>query len=157
DDQRHFTRLAKLLELERDAEARRAVEMSRKLSPAEAERSGTALVDMTIVDEEAGLGGRYILSLVKRSREKLPWTRLAAGRPVALSPQAADAKLSLRGVVNERTAAGISVAVASLPDELEDVERWRIDLSSDEISSQRQRAALDRAAHAQGDRLAELR
>ena len=63
----------------------------------------------------------------------------------------------MRGVVGRRRDKTLSVAVASLPEELEDIERWRIDLSSDEISSQRQRSALDRAAAARGDRLAQLR
>ena len=47
--------------------------------------------------------------------------------------------------------------MTNLPEELEDVERWRLDLSSDEISSQRQHIALERASAARGDRLAQLR
>mgnify|MGYP001324582844 CR=1 FL=1 len=153
----HFRRLMELLELERETEAGRALERSRRLSPVDAERTGEALVDLAIVDEEAGLGGRYILTLAKRRRIPLPWTRLDAGSPIVLSPDGVDSKLALRGVVSQRRDGAVSVAVASLPEELEDIERWRIDLSSDEISSQRQRSALERAAAARGDRLAQLR
>jgi len=158
----HFRRLIELLELERETEARRAVERGRRLSPVDAERTGDTLVDLAIVDEEAGLGGRYILTLAKRRRTPLPWTRLDAGSPIVLSPDGPEPKgtattISLRGVVSQRRDSTISIAVATLPEELEDIERWRIDLSSDEISSERQRSALERAAAARGDRLAELR
>jgi len=153
----HFARLGRLLELEREAEARRARERGQRLSPAEAERAGHSLVDMVIADEDAGLGGRYLLTLVKRSRVPLPWTRLNVGSPVVLSPSGTDSKLTIRAVVSQRRDASITVAVTSLPEAMEDIERWRLDLSSDEISSERQRAALQRVRTARGDRLAALR
>ena len=81
----HFQRLARLLDLENRVEAQRAVERRRKLKPSEAEKSGTALVDLMIVDEDAGLGGRYLVRFAKRSRGELPWTRLDVGSPVLLS------------------------------------------------------------------------
>ncbi len=152
----HLRRLIDLLELEREAEAARAIEMARRLSPQEAESAGHALVDLAIADEEAGLGGRYLVTLTKRGRVRLPWTRLSVGSPVVLTAQA-DRRVAARGVVYERNDAAIVVAVAQLPDEAEDIEFWRLDLSNDEISSQRQRAALERAIRAKGDRLAELR
>jgi superfamily I DNA and/or RNA helicase len=68
-----------------------------------------------------------------------------------------DSRIAARGVVYERGDTSIAVALAQLPEDAEDVELWRLDLSSDEISSQRQRAALERAMRAQGDRLAQLR
>jgi len=152
----HLPRLARLVELERDAEAQRAVELSRRLSPAEAERAGHALVDLVILDEEAGLGGRYLVTLAKRSRGPLPWTRLGVGSPVVLA-STSDPPLTVRGVVYDRRQQAISIAVGQMPDEAADVDVWRLDLSSDEISSQRQRAALERAQRARGDRLAQLR
>jgi superfamily I DNA and/or RNA helicase len=155
-DHEHLPRLVRLIELEREAEGQRAVELCRKLSPADAERAGHSLVDLVIVDEEAGLGGRYLLKLAKRNRRPLPWTRLRAGSPVMLT-SAADATIAARGVVYDRREEAISVALAQLPDDVEDVDIWRLDLSSDEISSQRQRVALERAIRARGDRLAQLR
>ncbi len=155
-EQGHLQRLLRLIEIEREAEAARAVELCRRLSPADAESAGHSLVDLVVVDEEAGLGGRYLVKLSKRSRRPLPWTRLGVGSPVVLT-SASDVKISARGVVYDRRADAISVAVAQLPDEADDVDVWRLDLSSDEISSQRQRAALERAIRARGDRLAELR
>ncbi len=156
DGHEHLRRLVRLIEIERQAESERAVELCRKLSPSEAERAGHSLVDLVIVDEEAGLGGRYLIKLAKRQRGRLPWTRLGVGSPVVLT-SAADAKIATRGVVYDRRDETIAVAISQLPDHSEDVNLWRLDLSSDEISSQRQRAALERAMRASGDRLAHLR
>jgi len=154
----HLAKLIALLELERQAEAERATERSRRLTGAEAERGGEALVELTLVDEEAGLGGRYLLSLAKRGQAPLPWTRLDVGSPVVLLPEGAgDSSLAVRGVVYERGRQRITVAVGNVPEGFEDVDRWRLVLSSDEISSQRQRAALERSAAASGTRLAQLR
>ena len=75
----HFTRLRRLLEMESDAEAARLLERSRRLTPAEAEERGNTLVDLAIVEEDAGMGGRYLVRLVKRRRTPLPWTRLDVG------------------------------------------------------------------------------
>jgi superfamily I DNA and/or RNA helicase len=152
----HLARLIRLIEIERQAEGERAVELSRRLSAAESERAGHALIDLVVLDEEAGLGGRYLVKLAKRSRAALPWTRLGMGSPVMLT-STADAKIAVRGVVYDRRDDMISIAVAQLPDDAEDVELWRLDLSSDEISSQRSRAALERAMRARGDRLSQLR
>ncbi len=152
----HLQRLIGLLELEREAESQRAIELASRLSPSEAESAGHALVELAILDEEAGLGGRYLVTLAKRSRSRLPWTRLNVGSPVVLTAQR-HSRIAVRGVIYERSDNSIAVAISQLPDEAEDVDLWRLDLSSDEISSQRQRAALERAMRAKGDRLAELR
>ncbi len=152
----HLKRLIRLIEIEREAEGQRAIELCRRLSPTEAERAGHSLIDLVIVDEEAGLGGRYLVKLAKRSRQPLAWTRLGVGSPVVLTA-ADDAKIAVRGVVYDRRTETISVALPQLPDEAEEVEHWRLDLSSDEISSERQRAASERAFRASGNRLAQLR
>ncbi len=156
DSAQHLQHLIALNELERQAEAEAAVERGRQRTPAEAERLGHALIDLVITDEEAGLGGRTLLTFVKRSRQPLPWSRLGNGNPVVLT-DAADPEHAVRGVVVERNDDSITVGISYLPEELEETELWRLDHSSDEISSQRQRAALERAIRAKGDRLAELR
>jgi ATP-dependent RNA/DNA helicase IGHMBP2 len=153
----HFTQLARLLDMESRAEAQKAAERNQRLSPSEAERSGLSVVDLVIVDEDTGLGGRYIVQLAKRSRGTLPWTRLGVGSPVVLSPGKSKATVQLRGVVCERTQKFLRVALASRPDELDEHDTWRVSLSSDEVAMQRQQAALQRARLARGERLAELR
>lgn len=152
----HFDRLARLLEIESHAEAEQAAERVQRLSPAEAQRSGVSLLGLVIVDEDTGLGGRYLVQLVPKNRGPLPWTRLGVGAPVALSPEVDRASAS-RGVIYERNEHALRVALASEPDEPDEASTWRLDLSSDDIAAQRQRAALQRAQAASGDRLAELR
>src|SRR5262245_244041 len=97
----HFGRLAGLLELESEAEARQVAERVRRLPPAEAEATGHSLVDLVVRDGHAGLGGRFLLALGKRSGAALPWTRLGAGTPVVLSAQGRRGADGWRGVVSE--------------------------------------------------------
>lgn len=156
-DGQHFERLTRLLELESRAQAREASERSRRVSRADAERTGTSLVDLVPADEDTGLGGRYILQLVKRKRSPLPWTRLDVGSPVVLSPDSGTSAAEHRGVVCERSNTSLRVALSTMPDDLAEHETWRLDLSSDEIAAQRQRIALQRAKLARAERLAELR
>lgn len=152
----HFARLARLLEMESREALERARQLAARLSPADAERSGQSIVDLVVDDVDTGLGGRFIVSLVKRNRTlALPWTRISVGSPVVLS-QAGDVQPSVRGIVCRRRDRAIDVACAA---ELVDADAgpWRVDASTDEIATQRQRAALDRAAGASGERLADLR
>ncbi|MHB8900043.1 MAG: IGHMBP2 family helicase [Thermoguttaceae bacterium] len=154
----HFARLTRLLDLENRAEARQAAERAARLSPAEAERSGTSLVDLVIVDEDAGLGGHVLVQLSRPGRTPLAWTRLGVGSPVALSPMAAGRRNRAgHAVVCRLDRTAIQVALGQTPDDLADHERWRLDLSSDEVAAARQKAALGRARSARGERLAELR
>ncbi|HEX4148010.1 MAG TPA: AAA domain-containing protein, partial [Pirellulales bacterium] len=153
----HFQRLSRLLELEAHAAAERTLSFGRRLSPTQAERLGTSVVDLVIDDEDPSLGGRYLLTLVKRNRQlPIPWTRLGSGSPVLLSPQGSDRERHWRGVVAERNARNLRVVFNEQPED-EDVESWRLDLADDAVATERQRAALSRARVARGDRLAELR
>lgn len=152
----HFQCLARLLELESKAEAEQVAQRGRRLSGAAAERTGESLVELVIADEDTGLGGRFLVQLVKRTRKPLPWTRLGVGSPVVLSPEK-DGGSGYRGVVCERDESFIRVALAAMPDDADDHDAWRLDLSTDDIAVQRQQAALQRARLASGDRLAQLR
>jgi hypothetical protein len=157
DHAEHFTRLERLLEMECRAEAQEAAERGRRLSRADAERTGTSLVELIILDEDTGLGGRRLVQLAKRKRSPLPWTRLGVGSPVLLSPDVSKQTAGYRGVVYQRTEEFLRVALGSASDDLADAETWRLDLSSDEVAAARQRTALGRARSAHGDRLTELR
>lgn len=156
DPAAHFQRLAQLLALESQAEAARVVERTQRLSAADAERSGQALVGLVADDQDAGLGGRYLLRLVKRSRGPLPWTALDAGSPVVLSSPSSGSP-PYRGVVSERRSDAVWVALPALPDNLDEHNDWRLDLAHDEIARTRQQQALRMAEAARGNRLAQLR
>ena len=153
----HFARMGRLLDLESRAEAQRVAQQARKLSPAEAEKTGNSLLDLVVVDENAGLGGRFIVQLLRRTRGQLPWTRLDSGSPVVLSPHKDRGRnlLPRRGLRTNEVS--ISVALDGLPDELGEHDTWRIDIAFDEVATQRQRAALEQARVLRGDRAAILR
>jgi hypothetical protein len=154
----HFQKLLRLIDLEGQAELERARERVGRLSADAAEKTGESLVDLVIDDEYAGLGGRFVISLVKRNRTLgLPWTRLGIGSPVLLWPHEVSHQVGFRGVVCERSPQRICVALPDLPDELNDYERWRIDASSDEVTRTRQRTALAQVRSASSGRLAQLR
>ncbi|MCA9122309.1 MAG: AAA family ATPase [Planctomycetaceae bacterium] len=151
----HFERMIRLLEMEAVAEAEQIVQSQRRLSPAQAEKAGTSLINMTLRDEAAGLGGRVLVTLGKKSREPLPWTRLGIGSPVVLSEQESDEHW--RGVVSYRGSHTIEVAMPQPLPSAEAKTAYRIDVSTDEVARQRQRVAMERARSASGDRLAQLR
>ena len=150
----HFQRLAELLELESQAEARQILERVRRLRPGEAEQSGDCLLDLVARDEYAGLGGRIAADAGQtRCESKAAVDALQAGTPVLLSLQGGGAD-GWRGVVSERGETFVRVAFEQPPEEHP---AYRLDLAHDEAARLRQRQALDRARTAHGDRLAELR
>ncbi len=154
----HFRQLGHLLDRESRAEAQRAAEQARRLSPEEAQHAGTTLVDLVVKDEQAGLGGRYLVELGKPGpAAPLPWTRLDVGSPVVLSPNKPGRETPHQGVVCERSERAICIALERLPDDLGDHKAWRIDQSFDDAAVERQRAALEQARLAHGDRFAILR
>ena len=152
----HFQRLTTLLRLESEAEARQTLERVRRLSAADAERGGDCLLDMLVRDETAGLGGRVVVTLGKRSGAGLPWTRLQVGSPALLSLKGRASDPGRRGVVCERDESVLRVAVND-PLDADESDIFRVDRADDERSRLRQQHALERAAAARDDRLAELR
>jgi ATP-dependent RNA/DNA helicase IGHMBP2 len=151
----HFQRLIRLLEMEAEAEKQEALQDMQRRSPAAAEASGFTLTNLVIRDEDAGLGGRILLTLGKRNQMlPLPWTRLGSGAPVILSEDGAS---GWRGVVTRLNKDSIQVAFAQWPESETERPVFRLDRSSDEISRQRQRQGLDRARMAADSRLADLR
>ncbi len=157
-DEDYFQRLLRLLEIEAEAEARQTAERVRRMSAEDAERRGESLVNLVIRDRFAGLGGRTLVVLTKRNElQKLPWTRLGIGSPVLLTAEDTREDLGLRGVVSERDASNIEVALAGAWYPKDEGTSYRVDLSGDEVARERQRAALERASGARGDRLADLR
>jgi ATP-dependent RNA/DNA helicase IGHMBP2 len=154
----HLQHLMQMLDLEGAAEAEQVRRQRERLSPGEAEQSGLSLINLTVRDQESGLGGRFILELCKRGSPapKLPWSRLGIGSPVVLSEKD-QSKTTWRGVISNRFATAVKVALSTNPDFSAERPVLRLDLANDEIGRQRQRVALQRARSARGDRLAILR
>lgn len=154
----HFARLLRWIDQEAMAEAEAAKARMRKLSPADAEKSGASLVHLVMRDETTGLGSRVLVTLGKRDlTQRLPWTRLNVGAPVLLTEEGVKDSDPQRGIVSQRGAYSIEVALSRWPEPESDRPTYRIDLSSDEVARDRQRYALERARSAQHERLAELR
>jgi superfamily I DNA and/or RNA helicase len=148
----HFQRLTNWLDMESEAERKQIDERRQGRTKADAEKSGETLLDLAITEQKPDLGGRTLLTLVKRNRTlRLPWNRLRVGVPVVLSPEDVSGD-SRQGVVSARRRDSIEVSVEQTPDG----DRFRLDLSSDEITRKRQAAAL-RIARNAGGRTGELR
>jgi len=147
----HFDRLSRLLDLEGEAEREQAAR-------SDSEGEGRALTGLVIRDEDAGLGGRLLLTFGKRDLAlPLPPTRLQPGSPVLLKCPNDGDQVAVRGIVFARDRATIRVAIDDSDDSIPEGETWRIELSSDEMSRRRQKAAMASAKNAKRDRLAELR
>ncbi|MCA9033476.1 MAG: IGHMBP2 family helicase [Planctomycetaceae bacterium] len=150
---KHFDNLQRWLEMEGEAERERMAERRRTQSSASAERSGETLLDLVIRNHTTGLGGRYLLTLAKRrSQERMPWHRFKSGSPVILSECGNGDGDSVQGVVSSRRGDSVEVAVDDWPSG----DRFRLDLSPDEITRKRQSSSLEVARNASG-RLAQLR
>ncbi|MBI5353696.1 MAG: IGHMBP2 family helicase [Chloroflexi bacterium] len=156
----HFQRLARLLDLEAEAEKQETLRSLEKLSPAEAEASGNSLINLVIREEDSGLGGRILLTFGKRNENlSLPWSRIGNGSPVILSEEGLKDNTSpgWRGIVSRAHKDSVQVAFSQWPETDSDRPTFRLDRSTDEISRQRQRQALESARGAKGTRLAVLR
>ena len=115
-----------------------------------------------IREQDAGLGGRILLTFGKRNQNlPIPWTRLGTGSPVILSQEGAvsadGAESGWRGIVSRLQQDTIQVAFPDWPEVEGDRPTFRLDRSTDEISRRRQRQALEKARGAKGSRLAVLR
>jgi ATP-dependent RNA/DNA helicase IGHMBP2 len=159
----HFDRLLRLMELEAEAEKQQALQAMARRTPAEAEASGYSLINLVIREEEAGLGGRILLTLSKRTQgQALPWTRLGVGAPVILSEEGGADPLEAaargwRGVISQIGRDSVQAAFSDWPEPSEDAHTFRLDRSNDEIARQRQRKALERARSLTAGRQADLR
>lgn len=139
--------------MEAEAEGQRLAERKRNRSRADAERRGETLLDLVIADHDSGLGGRFLLSFVKRNRTlDLPWNRFRVGSPVMISPDEPNGDAICFGVVSKRNQQLIQVAVEDWPEG----EKFRLDLSADEATRGRQISAMNTAQNARG-RLLHLR
>lgn len=156
--QSHFEQFERLLDLEAEAESKQLAQRASRASSAGAERSGECLVKLAIRDERPALGGRVSLTLGKRDQtQRLPWNRLGVGSPVLLTEEGVANQKGWRGVVCRRDAETLDVSLAEAPETEADRPTFRLDLSSDQISRQRQLAALQDARRADRGQLAQLR
>lgn len=136
----HFNKLRRWLEMEGEAERERLEQRRQVQSSAQAERGGETLLDMVVRTHTTGLGGRYLLTLQKRrSAERLPWHRFKVGSPIILSSDGDGRGESRQGVVSARRPDSLEIAIEDWPEG----DRFRLDLSPDEVTRKRQVAAMN--------------
>ncbi len=150
--EKHFVDMMEWLALESQAEVERMRERRLKQHAANAEKSGETILDLVVVDHETGLGGHKLVTFARRRQDlPMPWHRLRVGSPVVVS-SFPDSHQTETGVVSRRTQDSIQVAVNRWPE----ADAFRIDLTADEVTRQRQLAAINEAREA-GGRLGQLR
>ncbi len=148
----HFKQLREWLDMESDAERKRMIERRKVRSQKNAEARGDTLVDLVMSDHRMGLGGRFIVTFCKRNRTiDLPWNRLRVGSPVIASEELTEGDCGY-GIVCGKNVDSIEVAF----DEWPEGDRFRLDLSMDEITRSRQLTALNSLQNAKS-RIAQLR
>lgn len=142
----YFEQQEKWLELEGVAERERLAARRQIEKKGDAERTGETLLNLSISDHRTGLAGRILLDLTKPNRARIPMNRLRVGAPVILSDSQDRHDQGISGVVSRRSTHVIQVAVEQWPD----AESLRLDLSPDETTRRRQRAAMAGASRLTG-------
>ncbi len=144
--------LARLLELERQAEVEQSSKLLVDLSPSELEARGIAILGLEILEEGYSVGGRTRLVLAKIQADDLPAHRLRAGDRIRLS-----ALTRSKGVNQETQTTAIvrhvgrrSIRVV-LDQEPESALRppLRVDRVADDVTYRRLRTALETLANDQ--------
>jgi superfamily I DNA and/or RNA helicase len=152
----YFDTLGVWLELEAEAERERLARQRQIRNQNDIERTGDALVSMSLSDHQTGLAGRLLLNFVKSGRhpsldglggaKPLPMNRLKVGSPVVVSDHNNPSDKGNPGVVSKRKSDMIQIAMDQWPEGKE----FRIDLSPDETTRRRQLAAMARMRTASG-------
>ncbi|XZE54119.1 AAA domain-containing protein [Planctomycetaceae bacterium SH139] len=142
----YFKRMAEWLDLEAEAERARLARRRQIRNQRDVERTGEALIRLDLIDHKIGLGGRYLLDFAKPAEAPLPMNRLKVGAPVVVSDDDDPSDEGVPGVVSRRRPSTIQVATERWPEG----RRFRLDLSPDETTRQRQLAAMGRAETAGG-------
>ncbi|MCC9640726.1 AAA domain-containing protein [Rhodopirellula sp. JC740] len=166
DPDDYFEQLAIWLDLEGDAERARLARLRQIRSQRDVESTGQAIVGLDLVDYHTGLAGRYLLDLAKPGGKELPMNRLKVGSPVVLSMDDDPSDEGIAGVVSRRKNHSIQIATEVFPDRDRTEgsggksgkrpsaslasDRFRLDLSPDETTRQRQLAAMGKAQNARG-------
>jgi ATP-dependent RNA/DNA helicase IGHMBP2 len=136
----HFLHLKHLLDLgSRSRKARIAAAHAAALTQG-AEATGNTLINLVIRAQDAGMGGRVLVTLGKKNENlPLPWTRLGTGAPVILSE--AGESGGWRGIVSSLDHKTIQVAFPDWPEPETDRPIFRLDRAPDEVARKRQRQA----------------
>ncbi len=153
----YFKKLGKILETEVSVVRKEFRDRLMDSNSAQAKNTSTSLVNLIIVQKDYAVGSRIVLMLSSSNpHNSIPYTRLRVGSPIVIS--AMDSSISpVHGIVSYIKKKSIEVTLNYFPELDNGNLKCRLDLSDDEVGSQRERMALIRVKNAADSRLAELR
>ncbi|HZI15029.1 MAG TPA: AAA family ATPase, partial [Myxococcus sp.] len=138
-----FDHLGSLLAKEREAEKARLAALAESLSLQEREEHGLSVLDLESLEEEVGLGGRFLVTLGRADRRPL-LTRLHNGDFVAVLPRRAEVKEPARALVSRATATRIQLAFDRSPPPYVHEGLLRLDVDPNDVTYHRLRAGIQR-------------
>jgi superfamily I DNA and/or RNA helicase len=138
-----FDKLGALLAQEREAEKARLAALAESLSLQEREEHGLSVLDLESIEEEVGLGGRFLLTLARADRRPLP-TRLHNGDLVAVLPRRSEVKEPARALISRATSTRIQLAFDRSPPPYVHEGLLRLDVVPNDVTYDRLRAGLQR-------------
>ncbi len=147
DLKQHLDRLALLLAAEREEERERYAEARGRLSLAQREARGLALVDVEAVDE-AGLAGRALVTYARADGGPLAGSRLGAGSLVRARLRREERDDAPAGVVARRSRVRLSVAFDDPPPDWATEGRVVLELEPSPVTWERLASGLARMAEA---------
>ena len=148
---KHFERLAALLVAEREEEQARFSEARSRLSLAEREARGLALVDVEAV-EESGLAGRALVTYGRADGRPLGGARIGVGSLARVQLRRDPREDAPLGVVARRTRARLAVAFDEPPPDWATDGRVVLELEPSPVTWERLVAGLRRMAEAKEGR-----
>jgi ATP-dependent RNA/DNA helicase IGHMBP2 len=135
--------LADLLELERSFQEGEYAQAKQQLTLSQQQAEGLCVLDLEVVDDSVGLGGRFLLALERFDHRPLP-VRLSPGDLIHIHPRRAENEESARSIVTDASQRRIEVALDSEPPSFVLEGRLRLDVVPNDVTFSRARAALER-------------
>lgn len=142
-DPSYFDDLQRLLGLEREAERERSRALHDTLSLRERAEQGLSFLDLESIEEEVGLGGRFLVTLQRADRAPLP-APLQNGDQVAVYPRKAEVKEPARALVARASRTRVQLAFDRAPPPYVHEGLLRLDRTPNDVTYERMRAALTR-------------
>ena len=143
-DPTYFDELSSLLDLERAAARERFEEQARALSLEERAARGLAILDLELVEDAVGLGGRFLGTFERAGRQPFS-ARLSPGDLVLLRPRRQEDAEPARGVVSRGGRDSAEVAFDRGPPPWIGEGRLRLDLVPNDVTFDRAAQAIARA------------
>jgi len=140
-DERHFVNLIRLLQLERDAEAKRLADERESLPLSELEARGLVLLDLESKEETLGLGGRTVITFARNDRRPLSGA-FSSGDLVSAAPRKAEVDFAPSGLVTRASRTQLQVAFDKPPPPWIHEGRLRLDKVANQVTYDRLKSAV---------------